>query len=170
MFGPVFRGLSPEIDPGTPLDRPGAPRTSICTKNHPRGPILSTFRDNSGGGWGAGGARRVRPPLVFFVFSSVSGHTLTALGPLRCQSPAAPLSVLLGGSTAKLQGRNCQFPGFAGAPAAKPPGTGSGAAGGLEVEPTGTGTGARSDWQLVGIGNGAARGLAVEPLGTPSGG
>ena len=22
----------PEIDPGTPLDRPGAPRTSICTK------------------------------------------------------------------------------------------------------------------------------------------
>ena len=25
IFGPVLRGFSPEIDPGTPLDRPGAP-------------------------------------------------------------------------------------------------------------------------------------------------
>jgi len=25
IFGPVFRGFSPEIDPGTPLDGPGAP-------------------------------------------------------------------------------------------------------------------------------------------------
>ena len=35
IFGPVFLGFSPEIDPGTPLDRPGAPRTSICTKISP---------------------------------------------------------------------------------------------------------------------------------------
>ena len=25
IFGPVFLGFGPEIDPGTPLDRPGAP-------------------------------------------------------------------------------------------------------------------------------------------------
>ena len=43
-FGPLLLGSSPEIDPGTPLDRPGAPRTSICTKNQPRGPILRLFR------------------------------------------------------------------------------------------------------------------------------
>ena len=48
IFVPVFLGFSPEIDPGTPLDRPGAPRTSICTKNQPRRPILMPFRDNSG--------------------------------------------------------------------------------------------------------------------------
>ena len=44
IFGPVFRGFSPEIDPGTPLDRPGAFRTSICTKDQPRRPILRPFR------------------------------------------------------------------------------------------------------------------------------
>ena len=48
IFGPVFLGSRPKIDPGTPLDRPGAPRTSICTKNQPRRPILRPFRDNSG--------------------------------------------------------------------------------------------------------------------------
>ena len=32
IFGPVFLGSSQEMDPGTPLDRPGAPRTSLCTK------------------------------------------------------------------------------------------------------------------------------------------
>jgi len=42
-YGP-FLCFSPEIDPGAPLDRPGAPRTSICTKNQPRGPILRLFR------------------------------------------------------------------------------------------------------------------------------
>ena len=44
IFGPVFLGFRPEIDPGTPLDRPGTPRTSICTKNQPRRPILRPFR------------------------------------------------------------------------------------------------------------------------------
>ena len=34
----------PEIDPGIPLDRPGPPRTSICTQNQPRRPILRPFR------------------------------------------------------------------------------------------------------------------------------
>ena len=32
IFGPVLRGFNPEIDPGTPLDRPGPPRTSIRTE------------------------------------------------------------------------------------------------------------------------------------------
>ena len=45
IFGPVFLGFSPEIDPATPLDRPGAPGTSICTKNQPRRPILRPFRE-----------------------------------------------------------------------------------------------------------------------------
>ena len=44
-FGPVFLGFSPEIDPGTPLDRRGLPGTSICTKNQPRRP---TLRPNGG--------------------------------------------------------------------------------------------------------------------------
>ena len=44
--GPVLLGFSREIDPETPLDRPGAPRTSICTKNQPRRPILMPFRDD----------------------------------------------------------------------------------------------------------------------------
>ena len=44
IFGPVFRGFRPEIDPGTPLDRRGLPGTSICTKNQPRRPILRPFR------------------------------------------------------------------------------------------------------------------------------
>ena len=44
IFGPVFLVFNPEIDPGTPLDRPGAPRTSIRTKNQPRRPILRPFR------------------------------------------------------------------------------------------------------------------------------
>ena len=35
VFGPVFVGFNQEIDPGTPLDRPGTPRTSICSKNQP---------------------------------------------------------------------------------------------------------------------------------------
>ena len=35
-----FRGFRLEIAPGTPLDRPAVPRTSICTKNQPRIPIL----------------------------------------------------------------------------------------------------------------------------------
>ena len=30
--------------PGTPLDRPGPPRTSICTNNQSRRPILRPFR------------------------------------------------------------------------------------------------------------------------------
>ena len=51
IFGPVFRGFSPEIAPGTPLDRPGAPRTSICTKSQPRRPILKPFRCGLGGGY-----------------------------------------------------------------------------------------------------------------------
>ena len=38
-------GFKPEIDPGTPLDRPGGPRTSICTKNQPRRPILKPLRE-----------------------------------------------------------------------------------------------------------------------------
>jgi len=50
IFGPVFLGFSPEIDPGIPLDRPGAPRTSICTKKQPRRPILRPFRCGLGGG------------------------------------------------------------------------------------------------------------------------
>ena len=44
IFGPVLLGFRPEIDPGTPLDRPGPPRTSICTKNQHRRPILRPFR------------------------------------------------------------------------------------------------------------------------------
>ena len=39
IFGPVFLGFRPKIDPGTPLDRRGLPGTSICTKNQPRRPI-----------------------------------------------------------------------------------------------------------------------------------
>ena len=61
LKGPVFLGFSPEIDPGPPLDRPDAPRTSSCTKNQPRRPILRQFRGNSGvwgGGWG--GVDRLR--------------------------------------------------------------------------------------------------------------
>ena len=34
------------FSPGTPFDRPGPPRTSICTKNQPRKPILRPFRDD----------------------------------------------------------------------------------------------------------------------------
>jgi len=44
---PVFQCFSQEIDPGTPLDRPGAPRTSICTKNQPRRPILRPCRGDA---------------------------------------------------------------------------------------------------------------------------
>ena len=44
IFGPFSLCFSKEIDPGTPLDRPGAPRTSFCTKNQPRRPILMPFR------------------------------------------------------------------------------------------------------------------------------
>ena len=51
IFGTVFLGFSQEIDPGTPLDGPAAPRTSICTKNRPRRPILRPFRCGLGGGW-----------------------------------------------------------------------------------------------------------------------
>ena len=40
IFGPVFIGFLQEIDPGTPLDRRGPPRTSISTKNQPRRPTL----------------------------------------------------------------------------------------------------------------------------------
>ena len=43
-FGPVFLGFRPNIDPGTPLDRRGPPRTSICKKNQARRPILRSFR------------------------------------------------------------------------------------------------------------------------------
>ena len=39
-----LRCFRPEIDPGHPLDRRGAPRTSICTSNPPRRPILMPFR------------------------------------------------------------------------------------------------------------------------------
>ena len=49
IFGPVLLCFSPEIDPGTPLDRPAAPRTSICTKSQPRRPILRPFRGGPGG-------------------------------------------------------------------------------------------------------------------------
>jgi len=50
--GKNFRvGFRPEIDPGTPLDRPGPPRTSICTKNQPQRP---TLRPN-------GGERKIQP-------------------------------------------------------------------------------------------------------------
>ena len=41
-----FRGLGGPGRPGTPLDRRSPPRTSICTKNQPRRPILSPFRDH----------------------------------------------------------------------------------------------------------------------------
>jgi len=44
IFGPVFLGFRPEIDPKTFLDRRGLPGTSICTKNQPRRPILKPFR------------------------------------------------------------------------------------------------------------------------------
>ena len=39
-----FRGLGGTGAPGTPLDRPGPHRTSICTKNQPRRPIIMPFR------------------------------------------------------------------------------------------------------------------------------
>jgi len=39
-----FGGLGGPGATGTPLDRPGPPRTSICTKNQPRRPILRPFR------------------------------------------------------------------------------------------------------------------------------
>ena len=45
-FSARFSYFLPEIDPGTPLDRPGPPRTSICTENQPRRPILKPFRDD----------------------------------------------------------------------------------------------------------------------------
>jgi len=41
-----FGGLGGPGPPGPPLDRPGPPRTSICTKNQPRKPILRPFRDD----------------------------------------------------------------------------------------------------------------------------
>ena len=44
ILGPVFLGFRPKIDAGTPLDRPGLPRTSICTKHQPRGPSLRPLR------------------------------------------------------------------------------------------------------------------------------
>ena len=39
-----FGGLGGPGRPGTPLDRPGPPRTSTCTKNQPRRPLLRQFR------------------------------------------------------------------------------------------------------------------------------
>ena len=54
FFGRFSGGFSPEIDPGTPLDGPGAPRTSICTKNQPRRPILRPFRGVFPSGRGGG--------------------------------------------------------------------------------------------------------------------
>ena len=51
IFGPIFPGFLAQADPGTPPDRRGPPRTSICTKNRPRKPILRQFR----------GAQRVPP-------------------------------------------------------------------------------------------------------------
>ena len=44
IFGPVFLGFRPEIDPRTPLDCRGSPGTSTCTKNQPRRPILEQVR------------------------------------------------------------------------------------------------------------------------------
>jgi len=41
-----FGGLGGPGAPGTPLDRPGPPRTSIRTKNQPRRPILRPCRDD----------------------------------------------------------------------------------------------------------------------------
>ena len=54
IFGPVFLGFRPKIDPGTPLDRRGFPETSICTKNQPRRP---TLRPN-------GGERKIPPDCL----------------------------------------------------------------------------------------------------------
>ena len=45
-----FRSLGGPGVPGTPLDRPGPPRTSTCTKNQPRKPILRPFRGGLAGG------------------------------------------------------------------------------------------------------------------------
>jgi len=39
IFGPASFGFRQKIDPGTPLDRPGPPRTSTCTQNQLRRPI-----------------------------------------------------------------------------------------------------------------------------------
>ena len=44
IFGPVFLEISAETDPRDPLDRRGPPRTSKCTGNQPRRPILMPFR------------------------------------------------------------------------------------------------------------------------------
>ena len=49
-----FMGLGGPGAPGTPLDRPGPPRTSTCTKNQTRRPIL---RPN-------GGERKVPPDCL----------------------------------------------------------------------------------------------------------
>jgi len=61
----------PEIDPGTPLDRPGVPGTSICTKNRHRRPILRPFR---GPGTPAG-------PVLARAIATEAGATFFDLSP-----------------------------------------------------------------------------------------
>ena len=91
IFGPVFLGFRPEIDPGTPLDRRSSPGTSICTKNQPRGPILRPFRGVFGG----------------------SGSWAGGKGVLLRRAHIPSLGVALTG-VARLRGKILDFPGLGG--------------------------------------------------------
>ena len=81
IFGSVFWDFRPEIDPATPLDRPGAPRTSICTQNQPWRPIQRPFRGVFGvyGSWAGGGGLSRRMCLS----DALRGMHRCALVPIR---------------------------------------------------------------------------------------